>query len=311
MVDTGSTGIVISRLHVGKDAQPTGDRFKLVYTSSGREYEGEYFKAVVDLYASRCRGGAHAQTVPMKVRAVERMRENKHSPWISAEHVTTFMMGVGFDRDTSSGQCDPGKHIIPANINPFLLLKDMVHGSMKHGFIIDLRGHAVTFGLTDANTAGFEFIHLSRQDPPPPHADEPGWAAPSVWLAVPTGGVKPLETDLLVDTGLGYSIVQAPPGIAPPQEGAVYMPSGNTASGRAQVAKGQRVTLTAKGVDHPFYDFVVGTPEQAPEYVSWRHDIRLHNGKPFINTSRHALNQFRYLYDDSKEQGRIGFHFFT
>lgn len=311
MVDTGSTGVVVSARFVGPDAQRTGERFTLLYTSSGRTYEGEYVWAQVELSARLevgAQGSAQASTVRMKVRVVERAKASKDAPWESAESLWTCMLGVGFDRDTGSGLVDPGGHVIPPDINPFLRLEAMVHGVMTPGFIVDLRTRTITLGLTDANTAGFELVQLARQDPKPPHAKEAGWAAPNVWLTVPAGGVAPLQTGLLVDTGLGYSIVQAPLGIAPPQAAVMYVASADTANCRVQVADGQRVALTAIGADKPFYEFVVGTPGQAPDYVSWRHNVELHGGMPFINTSRHALNQFEYLYDN--QHGRIGFRFF-
>ncbi|KDQ16774.1 hypothetical protein BOTBODRAFT_240097 [Botryobasidium botryosum FD-172 SS1] len=222
----------------------------------------------------------------MKVRMVEEFHPGGGSPITDPSKIDVHMMGVGFGRDTSSGQTDPGGYPIPTDINPFLRLKEMVSGAMTPGFI--LTAQSITLGITAANSAGFDFVELQSSGTE--------WAAPYVSVAVPSAKITIPQTELLIDTGLDYSIVQAPQNVQPP--------CANNSNGGCRVANSQEVVLTMSGLQKPLYTFTTGG-QNAPQSVLWRH--HLHNGKPFINTGTYALREFDYLYD--AKAGRLGFHF--
>lgn len=308
MVDTGSIGIVVSRKFVNPALKLTTEQFELEYSSSGNAYKGCYawttvcFSSALDPAA---RGAVTATTANMRVRVVEQSRAGSDGSWVTDDS-NVRMLGVGFAR---GGLTDTGGFVIPPNINPFLLLDEMVTGSMVRGFIIDTRRKRITLGLTDDNTAGFDFIGLVRQDPKPELAAKADWAAPTVLLAVPSANIAPFEAKLLVDTGLNYAIVQAPLGVAPPLTAAMYLVNfGDTAKCRVQVENGQQFVIAAKNMDVPLYSFTTGTAHISPDRVSWMHS-KPPEGQPFVpfvNTSRYALSKCDYLYDD---RGRIGFRF--
>jgi hypothetical protein len=176
----------------------------------------------------------------------------------------------------------------------------MVKGTMARGYIIDLRTPRITLGLTRMNTAGFKFLQLRRT------SEVTDWIAPTVWLRVPSAHIGPMEASLLVDTGLGCSIVQAPLGVAPPQIAVQYFANPQEVAARVQVADTVRFVLAVQGWDAPLYVFKVGQAGQAPDYVLWGFDT-LDGGMPFVNAGLHALSQFDYLFDD--DNGRLGFRF--
>jgi hypothetical protein len=302
MVDTGSTGIVVGRsLLKDNEYTPTKDKFCLVYSSSGRRYYGHWVEAVISFYSSKGEfvlGKAVAKTVKMKIRMVEAAYDGNGSP---IEDPATCMMGVGFDRDTGTG-LDPDNNLIFDDINPFLMIDEMKTKGMVPGFI--LMPSCIMLGISSENTQGFSFIQLVRQAPSASShysPSNPQWAAPNVNISVPTANIPPMLANLLIDTGLGYSIIQAPLGTAPPQAAVLE----EHCKCRVQVAVNQRIVITIPGLSQPLYSYTVGEPSVAPDWVSWRHN--LHAGMPFVNTSMHALSSFDYLYDDSN--GRLGFRF--
>lgn len=236
----------------------------------------------------------------MRIRMVETAYNGDGEP---IDDPGTRMMGIGFGRDTSSGT-DPDGNRIFDDINPFLVIGEMKIGNMVPGYI--LTPTCIILGIAPQNSQGFHTIQLVRQAPratsryPP---SKPQWAAPNVHLAVPTANIPPMLAELLVDTGLNYSIVQAPLGTAPPQSGALDQ-WGNC---RVQVANKQKVVITLPEIQRPIYSFSVGDAGVSPEWVSWRHN--LHAGMPFVNTSMHALSSFDYLFNE--QSGHLGFRFRT
>ncbi|KAF7975620.1 hypothetical protein HWV62_9211 [Athelia sp. TMB] len=303
MIDTGSTGFVVgSALLQPSQYQPTSETFQLVYTSSGNKYDGIWVVTTVSFYSSEngsAVGAAVARTVPMKVRLAEKFTHGGTGK--VNHHPRTVMLGVGFDRDTSPGALDPGKNPIPCGINPFLMLEEMrTAQTMVPGFI--LTPSYIKLGITAKDRDAFEIVQLERQAPAASLSSPstPRWAAPNVNLSVPTANIGPMFTEFLMDTGLGYSIVQAPLGIEPPLSTVI----GTIGKSRVQVADGQEVVISIPGIERPLYRYTVGT-SGAPEYVLWKHN--LHDGMPFVNTSMYGMGGFDYLYDD--ENGNLGFRF--
>jgi hypothetical protein len=305
MVDTGSTGAVIASQYFGRDFEPVvpEEKFELVYSSSENAYRGRYVWARIALHGvpgdpHALSPGSVARTEVMRVRMVEQFRAGINGTWSDDPSVVAVaMLGVGFDRDSSDK--DSGGFKVPTGLNPFLQIEEMAQGTMARGFYIDLRTPRITLGLTRANTAGFRYLQLQQ------NCAVTDWIAPTVWLSVPSAHIGPMEMSLLIDTGLGYSIVQAPLGVAPPQSAVQYLVNAHSVAARLQVADEQRVVLAVQGWDAPLYAFEVGRGDQAPEFVSWQFGMDQDGGMPFINTSRHALSQFDYLFDDAN--GRLGF----
>jgi hypothetical protein len=286
IVDTGSEGILFSRRFLGPNHTDTGEPFALEYTSSKNTYQGTWVWASITFSSFRdakTPGAVVARTVRMRIRAVDQRNEET-----DPEKITTAMIGVGFDRDTSPGEKDPGGHLIPRDINPFLQLEDMVSGILRPGFVLDWSARAIVLGLLRVDDASFERVPLIPQ----PY----GWVAPLVTVALPASGIFLKDTILLVDSGVGNTIVQAPDGVTPPPAGAHLDP----------VEDGLQVCIQLTGLDRPLYSFTVGQPGTgAPAKLLWGH--KLHDGMSFVNTGRHALSQFDYLFD--AERGVLGFRF--
>ena len=164
------------------------------------------------------------------------------------------------------------------------------HGErLNDGYIVSTRG--VDVGLTAANTAGFAFIALDRNDLGRGLAATPRRPLPSAPSA-PNGFAVNLP--ILVDTGIKAMILWVGAGSAPPE----------LASG-SSVPDGVKVSLLAPPADPGLepalqYGFVTGDASQpmAPSQVEWR----MGHG---INTGRNVQAGADYLYDATA--GRIGF----
>jgi hypothetical protein len=257
----------------------------LEYTSSKNTYKGTWVWASVSFSSamdSGFPGATVARTVRMRVRAVdERNGETDTSK------IMTAMIGVGFDRDTSPGQKDSCGNIIYRDINPFLQLEDVSSGALRPGFVLDWSSRSIVVGLPSVNDTSFISISLIPQ----PY----GWTAPLVTVALPDAHILLKDVILLMDCGVGNTIVQAPKDVGPP-----------VVSHLDPVQSGQRVNVYLDGLPQPLYRFTVGDARTgAPAKLLWGHN--LHDGMSFINTGRHALSQFDYLFDG--ELGVLGFRF--
>lgn len=271
-VDTGSNGVLVSRSFVGAAATPLSPARTFTgfsYSSSGNTYSGEWMTATLELGAPG--GSGHpALTVPMLIRVVD--------------EADVAMMGVGFDRSGS----EPDQDLDGPALNPFLNLTAMSTGAMPQAYVVGL--DAIVLGPTAGDLAGFQTVALTKA------AGGKDWAAPAACVTVPSGGVTAQCGTLLLDTGLGYAIVQVPAGVEPPTVPAA------TSGDRPSVAAGQQVQITVAGLSAPLYDFTVGATG-APTAVQWGHDLS--DGQPFMNISRYALTQHDYLYDATS--GQVGF----
>lgn len=298
VVDTGSTGILISSNLVGPHIQRNVSKpFLFEYSTNGTGYKGVYAEAVVDFsnYPDfTLTGVTTASTTSMLVRIVDYYRTSPTSKWISEADLGpndgVRMLGVGFDRGLPTG-LDIGGYRIPPDdeLNPFLLMNDMYNPKfMSRGFVIDTVNRFITLGLTADDVEGFYFTELSPNTTKTTSVTAT-WLAPSVQVQSPSAGIT-LDAKLLVDTGLSTAIVQAPKGVNPPFE----------QGSNVLVASGQSFVISTSSIQRPLYTFATGEPG-APQSVEW-----LHNSTPFINVSRCALSQFAYLFDNT---GRLGFKF--
>lgn len=286
VIDTGSEGILFARRYLGKDYVETHLPFFMEYTSSKNTYKGTWVMALVSFSSSRdptSPGTTVATTARMMLRAVDECNGET-----DCKKINTAMIGVGFDRDTSPGQQDSGGNPIPPNINPFLQLEDMAAGILRAGFILAWSTRSIVLGLPSFDDLTFTRITLQPQPSGP-------WTAPTVTVALPDAHILLQDVSLLMDCGIGESFIQAPADVQAP-----------VVDGHSAVMASQHVHVSLSGLAQPLYSFIVGDAGSgAPTQVLWGHN--LHDGMPFINTGRHALSQFDYLFDGDK--GALGFRF--
>ncbi|KAG9003005.1 hypothetical protein FRB93_011292 [Tulasnella sp. JGI-2019a] len=310
MVDSGSTGIVITPQFLENASfQDSKKPFQLTYSSSGNSYKGTWITAIVTFSS----GDVQATTKQMNLRMATSWRKG-YDGTFTTEGLGIRMLGVGFDRDTGPGTKDSGGNLVLPDINPFILLEEMTpEGGVIPGYI--LSPTCITLGITKEERDTFECVQLVREVPTAVTGlavlPAPDWSAPNVNVSVPTSNIAPFLASLLIDTGLSYSIVQAPKGVAPDIVAILLKPDPEEEhpppiTCRAQVADYEQIRLTFPELSQPLYEYIVGAKgDVPPEYVSWRHD--LHAGVPFINASLHALSGFDYLFD--QKGGILGFRF--
>ena len=195
LLDTGSVGILTPRSALGPDFQqfdPSQD-IKFQYVSSGKTYWGQWVKVPVVLgVPADWDGTGDYPVAQVEVFAVDRPVDFDGG-----------VFGIGFGID---GHADGG----PAR-NPLLHMSD--HGErLNDGYIVSTRG--VDVGLTAANTAGFAFIALDRND------SAADWRQPlgSVALSAPfSPNGFAVNLPILVDTGIKAMILWVGAGSAPPE----------------------------------------------------------------------------------------------
>jgi hypothetical protein len=302
-VDTGSVGILVSHDLLGSGAVALGESGAREFNSSGRVYQGQYYRASIELRGS----DGIATTVPMRVLGVDALvcdpvRANGCRP---NPHVSGFVfLGVGFDRPPFLNPPYVVRDLLGPSDNPFLQLAAMAAGEMPRRFI--LARDRIVLGPSDATEAAFNLVSL------PGESGLAGEPAPRDWNRatasytlsgpgsqrfVPPGGTVPL----LVDTGLEYTILTMPPVLRPP---ALTNPGSTTFISGINV---QVSVLTGTGSTNVAlqYEFRTGaspTPAFAPTRVVWG----INGNSTQLNTGSNLLNAYDYLYDS--DRGFIGFH---
>jgi hypothetical protein len=301
-VDTGSVGVLASRDLLGSQAVALGESGAREFNSSGRVYQGQYYRASIEL---RGRDGS-ATTVPMRVLGVDALvcdpvRAKGCSP---SPHVSGFVfLGVGFDRPPFLNPPYVVRDLLGPSDNPFLQLAAMAAGEMPRRFI--LARDRIVLGPDDATEAGFSLVSLPGESG---LASEPvprDWnratagyilSGPGSQRFVPPGGAVPL----LVDTGLEYTILTMPPTLRPP---ALTNPGSTTFKNGINV-KVSVPAGTGSTNDAVQYEFRTGaspTPAFAPTRVVWG----INGNSTQLNTGSNLLNAYDYLYDS--DRGLIGF----
>ncbi|ACL57732.1 hypothetical protein [Methylobacterium nodulans] len=276
LMDTGSTGIVVSAARIPDvDALPSRPG-RLTYSSSGRIMIGRWVTVPVTVWG---RNGASITTGPIPVLAVDRIactsRARRCTPEDTPRHVA--MMGVGFGREGD------GQARSTPETNPFLNLAPTGAGPARRGYIVTKEG--VHVGLTHANTRGdYRFVKL---DPHP--------AIPGEWQGVPVcigvGGRPPAACGrALIDTGVTAMFLTLPP----------EQVAGNMAAdddGRIALRPGTRLSFSFPDAAAPaaHYEITVGDASSplAPERII----LDTARPTPFVNTGLHVLNGFDVLYD--------------
>ncbi|MHB2206259.1 hypothetical protein [Methylobacterium sp. CM6257] len=280
LVDTGSTGIVVSAARISGLETLASRPGRLTYTSSGRIMVGRWVRMPVTVWG---RDGESMITRPIPVLAVDRIdctaRPRNCVPEDAPAHVA--MMGIGFGReDDSQAQSTP-------DTNPLLNVEPPGPGAVRRGYVLTRRG--VHVGLTRANTRGlYRFVKLD------PHPRVPGdWLGVGVCITV--DGREPGACGrALLDTGVTEMFLTLPP-----EQVADSVLS--AASGPATLRPGTR--LSFRFGDAAGYAVTVGDRDAplAPERIT------LNTTRPlrFVNTGLHVLNGFDVLYD--ADQGYYGF----
>lgn len=280
LMDTGSTGIVVSASRIPDiDALPSRPG-RLTYSSSGRIMLGRWVTVPVTLWG---RDGENVSTKPIPVLAVDRIDCTPQARDCRPEEAPggVAMMGVGFGREgDSQSQSTP-------DTNPLLAAEPPGSGPVHRGYVVTKEG--VHVGLTRANTRGVaEFVKL---DPTPNY--------PGDWLGVPVCITVNDQAPgacgrALLDTGVTAMFLTLPPG-------QVANATVTDADGHAMLQPATR--LTFRFGDAAGYAISVG--DHASPLAPTRIFLNTTRPEPFVNTGLHVLNGFDILYD--ADAGYFGF----
>jgi hypothetical protein len=282
-LDTGSQALIVPESVLGPNVTTPSPQqtFSLEYTSDGLTLSGNVVTAQVTVGVTPSfdgDAGALPTTIPMPVRVVQSASCNAAYPQctVPTNLDTIGMMGIGFGSDATTTPVD----------NVLLQIAQATTGAMRPGFVISMNPPQLTVGLP-TSTSDFARVALS-----------PG--ASGDWLASSLTGCARIPSlawtlcgTLLVDTGIGASILAIPYGEAMPYDGGAP-PSGveiDFTSG----ADGGSATL-ADDVT------VASTAATTPSAVEMRHPL---DGTPLVNTGRHLLAAYDYLFD--AKAGEVGF----
>ncbi len=312
-IDTGSVGTVLPAAEIpGFDPKASSNTpGELRYSSSGLTLDGFWTLATVRFLDP-------GTQQPLAVAAVQVLAVVKGSCQGGGANsgnctgAIPHMLGVGFGR---GGDASNGMRTQASNAFVNLLAMDRsrtgasvlvapIPGSpaprtlMLHGYLITRGG--ITFGLTAAETHGFQFVKLTPATLLLPFRSEarksasvPAYPAPSAafnrdYDTAPgsltiAGHSYPMGA-ILMDTGLTNMIVEEP---GAPRSG--------------DLPAGQPVVVHLLG-DQLRYRFTSGDQSSpaAPRRATW---AAFTHG-PFVNTGLRALACFDYLYD--AENGYLG-----
>ncbi len=274
VMDTGSTGIVVSASAIPDVANLPGPSGFIEYSSSGRIERGRWVETPVTI---RGANGLSVTTRPIRVLAVTRVDCIPHARncrvRIMPRHVA--MLGVGFGREADhQPESTPDR-------NPFLTIAGPV--PPWRGYIVTRRG--VTLGLNQSVSHSFAMIRLVRS------GRVPDWDQTPVCIAI--DAAQPACGVALIDTGVVVMYLSVPG--APLSPGLTDGPSLRPGTRLA-------ISLPAPTRDAASYEITVGGPPGAlaPERV-----ILVPHRGTFVNTSLRFLNGFDYLFNDSL--GMVGF----
>jgi hypothetical protein len=313
-IDTGSTGIAIGYMHIGKSTPLKPDeiaRFHLDpyinYNSSGKTPVGRWVWTSVRLTHQNVLiprvpvlAATHTCQVPPGQTPTA---DCIHGPPVPSEVETLGMMGIGFDRGPSMGTWQ---------VNPFLNAQAMVDGTMQRGYIVT--NHGVRLGMSPQDIVRFTFFPLT------PIAKPYEWkqARGCVSMAERGGVIPPGAVcgEVLMDTGVDIMYVsydkRSMPAFRPP----VTARNGDfwsCVNGACTTLRNVDVRVTWPNATAPGFEYPAAPPKtfsptsRMPAQLHVRGTTLTDPGENvFVNTSRQLLNFAEYLYDASC--GRIGFH---
>lgn len=263
-VDTGSTGIVISRDRLPSDLKPMKNPppYEPKYTSSGNSYTGYWYSVTVS-FSDSDGDTAIAEELPV----------------FGVEESGVAMMGIGLSRPPiTDNQPNPFANITKITVDG----KDQ--SEIHQGYVFTSKG--ITLGLTDDVIDGFGKTYDIKDFK----------ATVTLTPATDNKDAKSQSVDapLLVDSGINYMIIN--PGIKKDSDA----PAGYEDAKTGQFAPGTTIALNTSGMS---YSFKTGTdasnPDEAPAYVRWGSSP---TGHLIINTGRHAFLGLDLLVDAENEQ---------
>lgn len=322
-VDTGSTGIVVSRASVPNDLwRDTQSNGVMSYSSDGLNLVGRYAHRAVTLGgapdAPQGKTGPFPTTVPIDILitacACALNPQDGSTPaapeaglddFNSCENLEgkstvthgktvvfssckdsrgTSMMGVGFNRGSG-----------PSTNNPFLQLEDVNAGTVHAGYVIGET--TIQLGLNQTNTKGFRFAPLAP-NPAFPAAKVPvrEWLEPEASVRFDKTG-DTLRASVLMDTGIDYMMLTIPE-----KERVAQFVSQKSCQSCVPQGTAMTLTLPATGEPALTYAFTLGKDVQAPRSVSWR---GAEGSAHHINTGRYVMVTSDYAYD--ARCGQLGF----
>jgi hypothetical protein len=283
-VDTGSRGLVVARTAIGSQASDTGQKGWVEYTSSGKILSGEYFLAPISFHTA----GSTAQTIPVRVLGVEKSSCDSNYPNCKPDANLDSIgeLGVGYGNKAKTSDTPT------TEVNPFLELQAMQDGTARRGYMITR--NAVTLGFTDADLTSFSQVSLPKPGPADGPAGLPAsWGAAPGCFALPDYGNSSQCGTVLVDTGIATMIVGLNPDQRPPTL-------------QDTIPNGTRIRIGIPTFTDPALAYSVttgaaddGLAPQGNPAARWS------QSGPFVNTGRHLLADYDYLFD--AEAGHIGF----
>lgn len=284
-VDTGSRGVVVSRASIGSGATDTGQKGWIEYTSDGRILSGEYFLAPITFHTDR----STVDTIPVRVLGIETSScDSKYpqcTPETNIDHVG--MLGVGY------GEYAKTSDTPTTEINPFLELRAMQSGTARRGYIITRNG--ITLGPTTADLASFKEVALPKPTAPSagPAGQPASWGAAPGCFTLPDTGNETHCGTLLVDTGIGTMILGLDTAQRPPTL-------------HDTIPNGTRIRIGTPDFTNPALELPLTTGAPADTLAPQGNPAaRWSRTGPFVNTGRHLLAGYDYLFD--ADTGHIGF----
>ncbi|WP_263144088.1 hypothetical protein [Pseudomonas sp. RIT-PI-AD] len=309
-MDTGSVGLALDAARIPGYAQlkrlPEAKPGTQFLSSSKILWVGTWVPLRVTLFDAQRRPVASARVPVLGVETAGVCRGYVSGDATCKQHALPpakdlIYMGVGFGREADSQpQGTPDKNVL-LHLDS-LGGKALAEGQLSPGYIIGRGG--ITLGLTPENTQGFGFVKLQ-----PYGGGDGDWQAPSMCVSLDpqsdrsASGPLCVPGSLLVDTGVPQSYITLPTAI---RYRTAKEPDASARKVLISVlAKGTEVELKIPDASAPVAQVryqVGGTQPVTPlQVIPWSSD----NRPPFVNTGRHFLRQYQFLYD--ARQGYVGF----
>ncbi|ENT6814233.1 TPA: hypothetical protein R5X31_000969 [Enterobacter cloacae] len=257
VVDTGSTGLVISSSAIPNANNLSARPGKITYNSSGRIMIGSWLNTTLTIGD----GEKFVSTNIIPVLAVNEIqclaKARNCKPELNPEHVS--MMGIGFDRESSlQSESTP-------NTNPLLNTKS---GS-NNGYTLTRNG--IYVGINKDTAKGFSFIKLQ-----PSNENKHEWIAPPACIKI-TGWQGYQCGTVLIDTGVKSMFLTIP----------------NYSVNGGQLPNGTTLNIKlAEGIE---YEIITGGHKTniSPKEIF----LNTTRQQIFVNTGFNFLNRYDILYD--------------
>jgi hypothetical protein len=313
-MDTGSVGVAMSATNIpnyevlktAPGAKP-GTQF---LSSSKVLWVGTWVPMTVTLYD---RANNKVATSEVFILGVEKsgtcdsyQHDQQICPDLPAPAKPVLYMGVGFGQEADfQPQGTPDKNVLlnlrSVNGQP------IADGSLNAGYIIGRQG--IQVGLTAANTSGFRFAKLT------PYAQYPGdWMMPQGCIAVnpevnrDANGPICTSANILVDTGIPQSYVTLPPTIQfdTVEQTDLSEPTKTVKVLAPKTSVAVNIPNAADPIAIDAFLVGAGAPNEPAQVIpsSTEPPPPAPKKTPFINTGRHFLRQYQFLYD--AKQGYVG-----